>query len=410
MKALDWKMIAVILLVSAVFRFWGTFEYGEYIGDELLIVPAAKSLVQYGSTSEWRYPQVNSLIIASTIKMFGDNAVGWRISGVVLGIASIFLVYLIAQRLFRESRISLLAASLLAFDPFHIHFCRTAMIETPVVFFFLLFMYLLLEYTENNRCTLTLAGIAMGLTIATKAYFVFAIPILMAYVFYRECQRNVSSKVLICLEFVVKLGLLPLAIYLFTYILWFGRGYSMYEFFQFRSDAYWIFNHNFSFAHAKILARGGEPWEWFIKPISFGHHLYSEGNLARYTLEINNPLFRLMVIPALGIVLFHAIKQRNLIWFLSPVLFAASYVLFFMVNRQINSYSALAVLPFAYLSLAHAILLLARKYTCETEITALFLCMMLVSAVYLFPVSAGFWVPTYLYQPLLSISDLTKVF
>src|SRR5689334_16788923 len=126
MSASNWKVITVVLILAGIFRFWGTFDYGEFFGDELLIVPAAKSLVQYGSTSEWRYPQMNSLIIASTIKMFGDNAVGWRISGVVLGIASILLVYLIAQRLFEDSSISLLAASLLTCDPFHMHFCRTA--------------------------------------------------------------------------------------------------------------------------------------------------------------------------------------------------------------------------------------------------------------------------------------------
>jgi len=410
MKALDWKMIAVILVVSSVFRFWGTFDYGEYIGDELLIVPSAKSLVQFGSTSEWRYPQVNSLIIASTIKIFGDNAVGWRISGVVLGIASILLVYLIAQRLFSESRISVLAASLLACDPFHIHFCRTAMIETPVVFFFLLFMYLLLEYTENNRYTLTLAGIAMGLTIATKAYFVFAIPVMIAYAFYRECQRNSGSRTLIFLEFIIKLGQLPIAVYLLSYVFWFGRGYNMLEFLQFRWDAYWLFNNHFSFSHEKILARGGKPWEWFVKPISFGHHLNSDGNLNRYTLEINNPLFRLMVLPAIGVVLYYSATQRNFKWFLAPTLFAASYVLFFLVNRQINSYSALAVLPFAYFALAHAVFLLARKYQSETEVTALFLLTILVSGCYLFPVSSGFWVPSSFYRTILSLSDLTKVF
>jgi dolichyl-phosphate-mannose--protein O-mannosyl transferase len=271
-------------------------------------------------------------------------------------------------------------------------------------------MYLLLEYTENNRCTLTLAGIAIGLTIATKAYFVFAIPVMIAYALYRECQRNSGSRFLIFLEFMIKLGLLPMAIYLLTYIFWFGRGYTIIEFLQFRSDAYWLFNNNFSFSHEKMLARGGKPWEWFVKPISFGHHLNSEGNLDRYTLEINNPLFRLMVLPAIGIVLYHATKQRNLTWFIAPTLFAASYLLFFLVNRQINSYSALAVLPFAYVALAHAVFLLARKYQSETEITALFLLAIFVSGCYLFPVSSGFWVPSSFYRTLLSISDLTKVF
>jgi dolichyl-phosphate-mannose--protein O-mannosyl transferase len=410
MKSLDWKMITVVLVLAGLFRFWGAFEYNEFIGDESIIVPSAISLMKYGTTTEWKYPQMNSLIIAGTIKLFGDNSVGWRISGIILGIATILLVYLIAQLLYSDSNISVLAASLLAFDPFHMHFCRTAMIETPVVFFFLLFLYLMLEYIDKNRSTLTLAGIVMGLTIATKAYFVFAIPVVIAYALYRAYRRSGNVQLSLYLEFAIKLILLPIAVYLFSYILWFGRGYSLEEFFQFRSDAYWLFNNNFSFSHDKILAQGGKPWEWFLKPISFGHHLFSDGDRDRYTIEINNPLFRMMVIPALTVVLYHTIKNRCVSWFLAPLLFVSSYILFFMVNRQINSYSALALLPFAYLALAHAIILIGQKFNCVKTITIAFLCATFISGSYLFPVTSGFWVLSSLYKPLLSMTSLTRVF
>jgi dolichyl-phosphate-mannose-protein mannosyltransferase len=409
-KTLDWKIIATVLVVAGLLRFWGAFDYNEYIGDESRIVASAISLVKYGTTIEWRYPPVNSLIIAGTIKLFGNNSVGWRISGIVLGTASLLLVYLIARQLFPEGHVPLLASSLLAFDPFHIHFCRTAMIETPVVFFCLLFLYLMLEYSEKDRHTLTWAGVAMGITIATKAYFVFAIPVVAIYTLYRRLQRVSDGRSFIYIEFAVKLVLLPLAIYLLSYVNWFGRGYTLTEFFQFRSDAYWSFSNNYTFAFEQILAQGGKPWEWFVKPISFGHHLFSEGGLGRYSLEINNPLFRMMVIPALVIVLFHALKSRRFQEVLAPLLFVSTYMLFFMVNRPINSYSALALLPFAYLALAHAVVILGSRYQCETEATAIFLSAVVISGSYLYPLTTGFWVPTKLYGPLLSISELTRVF
>lgn len=403
-------IIVVVLILSGIFRFWGAFDYNAYIGDELRIIPSAINLIKYGTTIDWRYPQVNSLIIAGTIELFGDNSVGWRISGIVLGTASIFLVYLIARKLYRESSIPILAASLLAFDPFHIHFCRTAMIETPVIFFFLLFTYFMLEYPGKDRNLLTCAGIALGLTVATKAYFVFAIPVVAAYAFYCQVQHHSENKLALSLEFGVKLLLLPVSIYLLSYFKWFGRGYTFEEFIQFRSDAYWSFNNNYKFAFEQMLAQGGKPWEWFVKPISFGHHLFSEGNLGRYSIEINNPIFRMMVIPALCLVLFRAARQHCLREMLAPILFVSCYLLFFIANRPFNSYSALALLPFAYLTLAHAVAIISTRYNCEQEVLVIFLSALFISGCYLFPVSAGFKVPNALYEPVLAITKLTRVF
>jgi len=410
MSQYNWKILAVVLVAATLFRFWGTFDYNGFIGDEQLIVPSALSLMKYGTTMEWKFPQMNSLIIAGSISLFGNNPVGWRISGAVLGIASVLLVYLIARILFPESPAPVLAASLLAFDPFHIHFCRTAMIETPVVFFFLLFLYLMLEYCERGRPTLVWAGVAMGLTIATKAYFVFAIPVVIAYAVYRRLKRRQENIGSLVIDNAVTLTLLPMAIYLLSYILWFGRGYSLQEFFQFRSDAYWVFDTNYSFAHDQILSQGGKPWEWFVKPISFGHHLFNDGVRDRFTIEINNPLFRLMVLPSLAVVLVHALKNRHINDLLPPLLFAASYLLFFVVNRPFNSYSALALLPFAYLTLAHGVTIVGDRYRCTKEAAALFLGCVFITGTYLFPIAAGFLVPAKLYQPVLSITKLTRVF
>jgi hypothetical protein len=209
---------------------------------------------------------------------------------------------------------------------------------------------------------------------------------------------------------VIKLILLPVAIYLLSYIQWFARGYTLPEFFQFRFDAYWIYDHNYKFLYEEILASGGKPWEWFIKPFSFGHQFFSDGRYGRYSIEINNPLFRMMVLPALCVVVFHAVKKRRFQEVLAPLLFVACYILFFIAKRPFNSYSALVLLPFAYLALAHAVVILANKFNCETEVTVLFLSAVVISGCYLFPVTAGFLVPSDLYGPILSITNLTKVF
>jgi 4-amino-4-deoxy-L-arabinose transferase-like glycosyltransferase len=393
-----------------LFRFWGTFDYQGQEGDEQSFLALSKNLVTYG-VGDWKYAPLPDLILASTVKLFGDNPVGWRISGILFSIAAIVMVYLIARLLYPKSSVPLLAASLLAFDPFNIHFSRTITQEMPVIFFFLLFLYFILEYTEKNSHTLTFAGVALGLTISTKIYFFFAIPIVIIYAIYRELQRRGKTGVsIVCVEFVTKLLLLPLSIYLLSHILWFGRGHTLPELFQLKSDAYWIFSHNFTFKNAQILIQGGKPWEWFLKPFSFGHQLSPDGQYARFAIQINNPLFRIMVLPALIIALFHAAKTRRIQEFIAPALFVSCYTLFFLAVRPMNSYSALVLLPFAYLALARTVFILATKYDRETEVTILFLCAIFISGFYLFPISSGFLVPVDLYKPILSITNVTKVF
>lgn len=203
---------------------------------------------------------------------------------------------------------------------------------------------------------------------------------------------------------------MPLSIYVLSYFHWFGRGHTFTEFIQFRYDAWWITNNNFKFAFEKILAQGGKPWEWFIKPISFGHHLFSDGEHGRYSIEINNPLFRMMVIPAFCVVIFKAIKTRCMREFLVPLLFASCYLLFFLVNRQVNSYSCLVLLPFAWILLARAVIILAKKYASEQEVTLFFFCAVVISGCYLFPLTSAFLVPNDLYNSVLAITKLTRVF
>jgi 4-amino-4-deoxy-L-arabinose transferase-like glycosyltransferase len=409
MKSLNWKPPIFVLVMAVLFRFWGAFDFQGQVGDEEPFLALSRNLMAYG-VGDWKYAPMTDLILAGTMQLFGDNPVGWRISGIIFGTGAIILVYMIARRLYTDNSVPLLAAAFLAFDPFHIHFSRTITQEMPVIFFFLAFLYLLLEQSENNRHTLTSAGVALGLTIATKVYFVFAIPLAALYAFSRARQLHQQKSMLLFIEFIIKLVLLPLAIYLLAHVFWFGRGHTLPELFQLKSDAFWVFNHNFVFDNAQLLLQGGKPWEWFLKPFSFGHQLSPDGQYANFALQINNPLFRIMVLPAMAIVSYQAAKTRRIQEALAPLLFAACYLIPLLAKRPMNSYSALVLLPFAYIALARAVVILADKYSCKAEATLLFLCAIIVSGCYLFPIATGFRVPVGLYKPVLSISAVTKVF
>jgi dolichyl-phosphate-mannose--protein O-mannosyl transferase len=406
--SLNTKLFIVVFICAAVLRMWGVFDQYNLIGDEIIDIPSAKAYFENG-VGNWRYPYLKSIIYVFDIKAFGDNPVGWRIDNIVFGILSILLVYLITQQIYKKHTISLVAASLLAFDPFHIHFSRAGTMEIPVLFFFLMFLYLMLEQSVNHRNTLLWAGIALGLTIATKAYFIFAIPFIGGYGLYCAVKKANERKMSVCLEFFVMLVLLPLSIYLMVHFLWFARGHTLGEFLLLKSDS--ISTHNvYTFVNADILQQGGKPWEWFVKPFSFGHQLSQDGQYGRFALQINNPLFRIMVLPAALFVSWCAVTGRNFRHLLAPLLFISCYLLFFISKRPFNSYSALVLLPFAYMMVAQAVSLLSRRYHCELEITTAFMFVIVAWGCYLFPVSTGFQVPIELYRSLIEFSAITRVF
>lgn len=404
------RALACILVLAACFRLWGTFENPSKTEDEPLHVPSAISLGTYGTTTSmsWIHPPLSGLMLFGSISILGDNPYGWRINDVLFGTASVVLVYLIALRLFPGGAIPLIAAALLALDPFHAYFSRTTFVEIPATFFFLLYLYLMLEHCERGRRTLPLAGIALGLTIATKAYFVLAIPLVAGYALYTARRRGEPVGLLFG-DYLVTHLLLPGSILLFSYVRWFGRGFTLPEFVRMNLDAVRTLRSYRieEFLDRALLDAGGRPWEWFLEPIVFGRReLLGDGSMGRFVLEINNPPFRLLVIPALVLVGFHAWKERSARELLVPLLFAAVYALFLGAGRPMFSYSALTVLPFAYLALARAVVLAGGWVRRENQIVVAFLGCVVLWGIYTFPLISARPVPVALYRPLLAITTI----
>lgn len=402
----NWKLVLLVILLAAVFRIWGTFELNEFIEDERLHVSTALSVGEYGTTTGWgwHHPQLSALIVYSTIQIFGDNPVGWRSSNVFFGTATVAVLFMIARLLYPASAVPLMAASLLAFDPYHIFLSRTTFVEIPVTFFFLLFMYLILEYTENQRRTLTIAGIAMGLTIATKAYFFFAIPLVLLYTLFRLRQRGDLSRTII-VDLALSLLLLPCTVYLMSYGWWFGRGYTLTEFIQMKMDAVWALRNlsNDNFIFIGYLEAGGKPWEWFLKPVFFGHQRLVSSEVGRLLIKCNNPPFRLLVLPSLAVATVYAWKRKFPQELLVPVLFGSCYLLILMAQRPMFSYSSTVLIPFAYCAVARTVTLCAQKLNKEAFAYGWFHSATLLWGMYMFPILSARLTPLAPYRPVLSI-------
>jgi dolichyl-phosphate-mannose--protein O-mannosyl transferase len=399
-----WKLTLLILLLATVTRLWGAFDLNEYIEDETLHVSDAISISTYGTTANWgwHHPQLSGLIMHGTMQIFGDNPVGWRSGNILTGTASVALLMLIGNILYPGSAVPLIAAALLALDPHNIYLSRTTFIEIPVTFFFLLYLYLFLEYVENNRPTLPFAGLALGLTISTKAYFVFAIPLVAVYAAFRLRQRRQLTGTVI-VDFVVTLILLPIAVYLLSYGKWFARGHTLPELLQMKRDAVWALQQLSGFVNKEFLEAGGTPGEWFTKPLVWGHQRLMGNGKSQFLLQTNNFPFRLLVLPALCIASVFAWKRNRPQELLAPLLFVSCYLLILLAQRPMFSYSSTVLLPFAYLALARAVTLFAEKTGREMPVYSCFFAAILIWGAYMFPLVSARVVSPAPFRPILSI-------
>jgi 4-amino-4-deoxy-L-arabinose transferase-like glycosyltransferase len=122
-----------------------------YIFDERYYVSAARIIagrkvsvgdVYFGAAPSGadpnaEHPQLGKLIIAGSIDVFGDNAIGWRISAVIFGAAAILLLYWLVRCAGGSGWLALGAASLASFENLWVVHSRIAVLDIYAVPFML---------------------------------------------------------------------------------------------------------------------------------------------------------------------------------------------------------------------------------------------------------------------------------
>jgi len=132
---------------------------------------------------EWTHPPLGKVIISLGIKIFGMTPFGWRISGTVIGILMIPVMYLMVKQMFKRSYIAIIATVLYTFDFMHFTQTRISTIDVYGTFFIMLMYYFMYKYYsmsfydtpfKKTLVPLALSGISMGLAMASKWTGVYA--------------------------------------------------------------------------------------------------------------------------------------------------------------------------------------------------------------------------------------------
>lgn len=266
----------IIALLSLCLRLVNLASPKGYIFDEVYYVDGARDFLKFGvevtgSKPEFIvHPPVGKWLIASGIKIFGDNELGWRIAVAVFGTLLILLFARFVHVLFYSPLLTALGAALMAMDGLVLVHSRTALLDLFLTFFVLLAVYF--WHRERHWW----AAISIGLGIGTKWSAVYFLAILGVVSLYRIFTAH-TGKALIkpTLKKILQYAILPILVYTSTWGGWFlsNRGWDR----QWSNNVFaswWHYHAEMLGFHTGLTQKHSyqaNPWSWMImgRPTSF---------------------------------------------------------------------------------------------------------------------------------------------
>jgi dolichyl-phosphate-mannose--protein O-mannosyl transferase len=402
--------IAPILIAIAAFlvRIINLGSPKGLVFDEVYYVDGARDLLIYGVEVSGAdpefivHPPVGKWLIASGIKLFGDNEFGWRFASAVFGTLLILLFARLVHVLFYSPLLTALAAALMALDGLLLVHSRTALLDLFLTFFTLLGVLL---WHRNRHIW---AGIAFGLAIGCKWSAIYFVAIIGLVAVYRILIAHDIRKTLkpIAAKF-AQYGLLPVFVYTLTWAGWFmsDRGWSRQS--SKNPLSSWIHYHsemlNFHTGLTATHPYQANPWSWLImgRPTSFFYDSpkgCSAENCAQEVLALGTPLLWWVGSIAIAVVVGYWIKSlinhridnaANLV----VLGLAAGYLPWFaMQQRTVFTFYAIIIEPFLILAIIYcAKLLLASglKPVVSQSIVGGVLALIVVCFLYFIPLFTG---------------------
>ena len=144
-------MIVLILIAGLILRL---FKLDQSLWlDEAINVTFVrnlnlKSLIFDYSVGDF-HPPLYHILMRGWILLFGTSEIAVRLPSVILGLATVYVTYLIAKKLF-ENKTALISATLIATSPLHIYYSQEARMYMLAAFFTSLSVYLFVSVFKKE--------------------------------------------------------------------------------------------------------------------------------------------------------------------------------------------------------------------------------------------------------------------
>lgn len=327
----------------------------EQIFDEVYHARTANEYLQGISPYEWTHPPLAKLLIAVGIKAFGLNGFGWRIVSLMVGALTLGIFYSLARRMFDTRRPALIATLLLACDGVFFVQSRVAMTNIYVLCFLLAATWAAWVFMQSRKERyLPLAALALGAALATRWSAIYAwglvgLAIALYVWFWENPRRNPSAILSLALRCLLYFTLIPVAVYLLSYVPYMAQGHSLLEVVQMQKNM-WGYHANLHASHSY----SSPWWQWplMIRPTWYYYHSGKEG--VSGILALGNPTLWWASMPALAGMMVVAWRQKLWMGWFVVLLGLGMYLPWAVQPRSLLfMHYMLETLPFAALALAY---------------------------------------------------------
>lgn len=480
-KTIEIIGIALVMLIAALTRLWNLGFPAKLVFDETYYVKDALTLSVEGHEKSWPdgadslfangelfgylsnaafvvHPPLGKWLIASGMWLVGpDQSSGWRLTTAVLGIFTVALLMLVANRLFKSVALSIGAGLLLAIDGLAITMSRTALLDASLTFFLLLgFLFFLIDQEKSRvliaaaikqstnsvlwfRPWLILTGVTLGLASSIKWSGLYLLAGIGIYVVVSETllRKNSQEKTWLTNGVLFQgaysfLSLVPaaLAAYLMTWLGWIlgSNGYvrnwaaenalpGIFGALPNWMQSLWHYHEMIYRFHISLSTEHNyeaHPIGWLVgfRPTAFFYETYSLGEngceiaagCSSAITALGNPLVWIGSTVALLYLVYRYFRSRERIIGLTLLGTASLYLPWLVLSeRTVFQFYSVSFQPWLILGLVFALRQLRRQLNnvsqrLATAVVLGFFALAIALSLFFLPVNIGLFLPYELWQ------------
>ncbi len=167
-------VVAVLVLTGLLLRIHDFAFPGQFVFDEHHFVENARNYLS--GRPDWNdHPPLGKLVIAFSIRIFGDNSIAWRAPALLCGLLTIVFSAVSVARLFNDRRAGFFTAALISADGFFISYSRVGLLDGYLIACGA--AALLVATMRWRPLVALLAGVLVGFTCSIKFSGIALVPI-----------------------------------------------------------------------------------------------------------------------------------------------------------------------------------------------------------------------------------------
>ncbi len=377
-----------IFLLGLLLRVYGITSQPP-TSDEVASAYAAENYIRHGIFGQimWYHPQLRNILIYISAHISGGyDAWGLKAASLLTGSLSVVLLAALAYSLSGNMVVAWLSAFFLAVDPLHIALSREAVQAAMTPFFILLGVLFSVEGLKRERLLFHyLAGVSFGLATASKWHGLFPWAMMALFALYDRVKKGESKGLDQWIGLLNAYLLVPVLIYLISYLPWLNRGNDLMDFLRFQMFLVkrQIYHRGPAYAEAFMSHRA---WQWFVWPTAWVDFVFLNGR-PYLNIAMGNLLVWFLTIPSTVFFFYRWKKQGGRNRLVLLLVFLVSYLPLVFTTRGIWVFSATSVIPFAFLIIAWSTGMLIESGRLKRATLMVYICLVFLLSLVMYPMS-----------------------